>query len=79
MILDTTGLYAMRPIRITHVRTFTAILECPAQDKSNSVGGETRRPITRLRAPEVRGHAKGHVESKVTKRSERVVTREISS
>jgi hypothetical protein len=61
------------------VRTFTAILKCPAQDKSNSVGGETRRPITRLRAPEVRGHAKGHVESKVTKRSERVVTREISS
>ena len=50
----------------------------PPQNNFNSVSGKTQQPKVHLWTPEVRSQEEGDVESKVTKRSERIVTREIS-
>lgn len=51
----------------------------PPQNNFNSVNMEIRWPRGHLWTSDVRGYAERDVESKVTKRSERIVTREISS
>lgn len=51
----------------------------PPQNNFNTVTSGIWWPRGHLWTPEVRGHEEGHVESKATKRSVRIVTREISS